>query len=134
MDSHIKVLGVLRIVYGAIGILIGVCALALFGGIGALVGITDRSSDAIAAVPILGFIGVFAFLFFAVLSVPGIVAGWGLLRYQPWARILTIVLSCLDLLNFPLGTAVGVYGLWVLLSAETTARFTRTTPVPYSYR
>ena len=130
MDSHVKVLGVLRIVYGAIGVLIGVGALALFGGIGALVGVTEGDADAWAAVPILGFIGIAAFLFFAVLSVPGIIAGWGLLRYQPWARILTIVLSCLDLLNFPLGTAVGVYGLWVLFAPETTARFTRT-PVQY---
>jgi ABC-type Fe3+ transport system permease subunit len=57
------------------------------------------------------------------LSIPGIVAGIGLLYYKPWARILTIVLCALGLLNFPLGTGLGVYGLWVLLSPETTRLF-----------
>jgi hypothetical protein len=29
---------------------------------------------------------------------------------------LTIVLSVLDLIHVPFGTALGIYGLWVLLS------------------
>ena len=53
-----------------------------------------------------------------VLSVPGIIAGVGLLSYQPWARILTIVLSILDLISIPFGTALGIYGLWVLFTTE----------------
>ena len=58
-----------------------------------------------------------------VLSLPGIIAGIGLLKLQPWARILAIVISALDLLNVPIGTALGVYGLWVLLQAETERLF-----------
>ena len=89
------------------------------------VGMTQEGSDAMVAVPVLGAIGLMALLFFAVLSIPGIVAGWGLMKYQPWARVLTIVLSCLDLFNFPLGTALGVYGLWVLFSPQGSAMFQR---------
>jgi hypothetical protein len=48
----------------------------------------------------------------------GFLAGWGLLRREPWARMLTIVLSFLALFNVPFGTALGIYSLWVLLSAE----------------
>jgi len=33
--------------------------------------------------------------------------------------ILAIVLSVLGLVNFPFGTALGAYGLWVLLSKST---------------
>jgi hypothetical protein len=51
-----------------------------------------------------------------ILSLPGIVAGVGLLKYRPWARVLTIVLSALNLMNIPFGTILGVYGLWVMLS------------------
>ena len=58
-----------------------------------------------------------------VLSLPGIIAGIGLLKLQPWARILAIVISALNLLNVPIGTALGVYGLWVLLQAETERLF-----------
>ena len=48
----------------------------------------------------------------------GFLAGWGLLQREPWARILTIVLSFLALFNLPLGTALGIYSLWVLLPAQ----------------
>ena len=53
-----------------------------------------------------------------VLSLPGIIAGVGLLKFRPWARIVTIVLSALNLMNIPFGTILGVYGLWVMLSDD----------------
>ena len=48
----------------------------------------------------------------------GFFAGWGLLRHEPWARMLTIVLSFLALFNVPLGSALGIYSMWVLLPAQ----------------
>jgi hypothetical protein len=49
----------------------------------------------------------------------GFCAGWGLMHREPWARTLTLVLSFLVLfINIPIGTAVGVYTMWVLLPAE----------------
>ncbi len=48
----------------------------------------------------------------------GIIAGWGLLERQPWARMLAIVLGCFNLLDMPFGTALGIYTLWVLLPAR----------------
>jgi hypothetical protein len=45
----------------------------------------------------------------------GFIAGWGLLRREPWARIVALVLAFLALLNVPFGTAIGVCTLWVLL-------------------
>lgn len=51
-------------------------------------------------------------------AVVGIVAGWGLLERQPWARMLAIVLGCFSLLDMPFGTALGIYTLWVLLPAR----------------
>jgi hypothetical protein len=45
----------------------------------------------------------------------GFIAGWGLLRREPWARLMTLVLAFLALFNIPFGTAIGVYTLWVLL-------------------
>jgi hypothetical protein len=112
-------------VYGALGLALGVVGLLFFGGLGAVVGMTNADPNSIIAVPILGAIGVIAFLFFGVLSLPGVLAGYGLLKYRPWARILTIILSCLDLFNFPIGTALGVYGLWVLFSPRVSAMFER---------
>jgi hypothetical protein len=71
----------------------------------------------------LGGIGAFAFLVLLVISLPGLIAGIGLLQFKPWARILAIIVSALDLIHIPLGTALGIYGFWVLLSRETEMLF-----------
>jgi hypothetical protein len=117
METHVKVLAVLHIVLGAIGVLIGVGVFLVMGGVAGLVHM-DGDSDAAEVIPILGAVGGFVLILFLVLSVPGIIAGIGLLSFQPWSRILTIVLSVLDLLSIPFGTALGVYGLWVLCNKE----------------
>jgi hypothetical protein len=83
----------------------------------------DGDDDAGQVVALLGAAGGLVLIIMLVLSVPGIIAGIGLLSFQPWARILTIVLSVLDLMNIPLGTILGVYGLWVLLSNESERLF-----------
>ena len=78
--------------------------------------------------PILGIVGSALLLAVLTLSIPGIIAGFGLLKLRPWARILAIVLSAIGLINFPFGTVVGIYGLWVLLSPETERLFTVPSP------
>ena len=117
MQTHVKVLAVLHIVFGALGVLIGLGIFVFFGGVAGLVQM-DHDPDAAFVVPMLGAIGGFVMIVLLVLSVPGIIAGIGLLSYQPWARILTIVLSILDLISIPFGTALGIYGLWVLFKKE----------------
>lgn len=123
MQTHVRVLAVLHIVFGAMGLVAGIGMLVLFGGLAGLAAINDRSGDAAAALPILGAIGGLIFVLALVLSLPEIIAGVGLINYRPWARILAIVLSVLMLLQLPFGTALGFYGLWVLLSAEGAALF-----------
>jgi len=117
VETQVKVLGVLHIVLGGLGVLAAVGLLALFGGIAGVVHVSNEP-DAEAAVPILGLVGTVLFVVIVVVSLPGIIAGIGLLQYREWARILTIVLSVLDLLNIPFGTALGIYGLIVLFQDD----------------
>jgi hypothetical protein len=63
--------------------------------------------------PFLGVIGILISGF----AIAGVIAGWGLIKHAPWARMLAIVLGCISLVHFPFGTALGVYTLWVLLPA-----------------
>ena len=125
MDSHVRILGILRIVMGCLGLTAGLALFLFFGGIASLVGATAATHDpqAALAVPLLTFLGGIVFFVLLILSLPSIVAGAGLLKFRPWARLLTIVLSAIDLLNVPLGTALGIYGLWVLLSRNTEMLF-----------
>jgi hypothetical protein len=126
MQSHVRILGILHIVLGALGALAGLVILLIFGGIAGFVGANvaaEGGVDAQAAAPIVAMVGGAIAIFLLLISLPGIIAGIGLLQYREWARILTIVLSAFDLLNVPLGTLLGVYGLWVLLQKETADLF-----------
>jgi hypothetical protein len=123
MATHVKALGILHIVFGCLGILLGLAALALFGGLAALIGMKEGSPDALVGMGVLGIVGVAGFLVLLLLSLPGLIAGFGLMAFKPWARILTIVLSAIELLNVPFGTALGLYGFWVLLHPETEVLF-----------
>ena len=126
MAAHVRILGILNIVLGSLGLIFGIFALIFLGGIGAIAGIAaDQPSDAVLALPILGGIGLLVFLLIAVFTAPCIIAGIGLLKFRPWARTLTIVMSAFNLLNVPFGTALGIYGLWVLLSTEGERLFVR---------
>lgn len=74
--------------------------------------------------PLFSIFGSYSLVFGAV----GIVAGWGLMQRRHWARVLAIVLSFLRLLNFPFGTALGIYTLVILLPAGGAAEWDRIAP------
>jgi len=123
METHVKVLAALDIALGGIGVC-GAALLALImGGAAGIVGISG-DPDATRAVPIIALTGAAVVAVIALVSLPGIIIGIGLFRLRPWARIAGIVLSILSLMMIPFGTAVGIYGLWVLFSRETERLFT----------
>ncbi len=125
MATHVRILGALHLVFGGLGVILGLVALLFFGGLAGFVGAAHRSPDAAIAVPILGAIGGVIFIVAALISLPSLFAGFGLLRFRPWARILTLILSGFDLLHVPFGTMLGFYGFWVLLSREGEQLFAR---------
>jgi hypothetical protein len=115
MEQHIKILGILNIIAGAMIAFGGLILLMIFGGIYAVVRSTP---SAITAQPVIGIIGLGLAMFLLVLSIPSIIAGIGLLYVKPWARVFAIIVSILHLPHIPFGTALGIYGLWVLFSPE----------------
>ncbi len=124
MREHIRILGILNIIMGGLGALAGCIILLVMGGIATFIssGIQNGNygevGDAGVAAPIVATIGLAVAIFLFLLSLPSIIGGWGLLHYRPWSRILMIVISVLNLFHVPLGTALGVYGLWVLFSED----------------
>src|SRR5882724_11418361 len=111
MRQHVPILGWCFIVYHAIVALVGICIGALVGGAGAISG--ERE-----AMFITGTVGIFIASLLIVISLPGIIAGIGLLKYRPWARIMAIIIGALHLFSFPFGTALGIFALVVLLNNE----------------
>jgi hypothetical protein len=123
MLTHVKVLGVLYLVMSGIGLLFALLIFFALGTAASIVGMSASPEDAAIAIPILGITGTALSMLLLLLSLPGLVTGWGLLKLRPWARIVGIVLAVIGLVNFPIGTAVGVYALWVLLTKETERLF-----------
>ena len=116
MEQHVKILGILHLVFSAIGILVAV--LIFFGAVGGGL----LSGDAAGAL-IASSVGLVVALIVLVFVLPGLIAGYGLLKYKSWARILAIVLGALNILNFPFGTALGAYTIWALTRPEVQRAF-----------
>ena len=112
MKKHITAVAALHIGFGVLGIIIGFVLFALLSGIGAIA--EDGNAQFV-----LWIIGTSLGAFLIVISIPGIVAGMGLLKFKEWARILTLIISAIDLINIPFGTALGIYSIWVLVQDET---------------
>ena len=122
MNTHVKVVGWLYIIMSALDLLAAACLSSLiFGG-----GLISQDQTAMA---VTGIVSLVCGGLLLLLAIPGLIVGIGLLKFKEWARILGIILSVLNLLNFPLGTALGIYALIILLNDETTPLFQE--PVEY---
>lgn len=120
MEKHVTVVAILNLVFGVIKILVGGFLFIVIAGGGLLSG--DPEAMAITSI-----VGTVLAIVFVLLAIPEIIAGLGLLKYQRWARILTIIIAVLDLIQFPVGTLIGIYELWVMLDEKTMPLFEKTT-------
>ncbi|MFL6417224.1 MAG: hypothetical protein ACJ74Y_16320 [Bryobacteraceae bacterium] len=138
MRDHIKILGILNIIMGCLTASIGLVTLFVLGGLAGAISwaaVSSAQSGTMLAAPIISLIGLGVAAFFVLLGLPSIIGGWGLLMLKPWARVFTVVVSAFHLIHVPLGTALGIYGLWVLLSEESRMILTDrpNTNLPMSY-
>jgi len=116
--QHIKILGVMFIVWGALSVLFGIGFFLFMVGIGTATGCGE-------AMAILSIVATVVAGLCLVTGIPEIIAGWGLLERRRWSRWLTLVLAILNLIDIPFGTALGIYALWVLFKPESEMILTR---------
>ena len=122
LHLHATILGWLFIVGNALFFVTGVFVFLLLAGIGVATGDSQAAA-------ILGVTGTAVGLLLTVLGIPGIVAGYGLLIRKAWGRILAIVVGVLGLINFPIGTAIGIYALFVLFQETASDYFGPSKPI-----
>ena len=116
MKQHVTVVGALYIGLGILKLFAAAVALAAIVGGGVLSG----DAEAMLITAVVGpAVGLFLFL----LALPSIVGGVGLLKGKSWARILVLILGIFYLIDFPIGTMIGLYTIWVLLNQETALLF-----------
>jgi len=105
MQQHVPILGWLYVVSHAVFLTGGF--VLLLAGLAPVAGETEP-------IWMLGVVGTGVGLLMAALGLPGLLAGYGLLTRKPWGRLLAMAIGILGLVNFPFGTAIGIYTLWVL--------------------
>lgn len=121
METHVKILAWVNLIFDGIGVLIGVAVMA---GASLLVHFVEfASQDVNFPAPVLQIVAGVILGVIVILSLPCLILGYGLLNFRPWARILGIVLAALNLLNVPFGTVLSLYAFWILLKPETEALF-----------
>lgn len=116
LGQHVRFLGWLFAALGLVGLLVATFVFLLL----TTIGLASGDPDARVVLPV---VGISVGFFVAMLSLPGLVAGYGLVKRRPWARYLALVIAFFNLVNIPLGTMLGLYSFWVLLQSEAAAYF-----------
>lgn len=117
LESHLRTLGTLWIVAGAL-FLIPSAGMFFLGSFARFVVHGNPFAQTLGPI-FLSILGGTIML----VGLGGILVGWGLRNREPWARTVAIVLGILALFHPLLGTALGVYTLWVLLSENAEAEY-----------
>jgi len=107
-ELHAKIVGWIRIVSSSLFLCAGLVLFILLTGIGFV-------ADDRVALGVLSIVGTVVGGLLVLLGIPGILAGIGVLAHKSWGRVLTIIIGIIDLVNFPVGTLVGVYTIFVLM-------------------
>ena len=117
MKKHVTVVGALHIGFAILGLVGALVVFLLINFAQSFVEGEEIPIRVLTAVKIFipAMIGVIALL--------SLIGGIGLFSYRQWARILIIVMSAINCLNVPIGTAKGVYSIWALLQDETIKLF-----------
>ncbi len=116
MKQHVIAVAWLQIGLSIVWMLVMFAVALLLWGIG----LSSHDRD---VVEILTIIAPIIIVFGILTAVPSIIGGIFLLKFKEWSRILVIIISFIDLIIFPIGTAVGIYSLWVLLNKDTIKLF-----------
>ena len=113
MESHKRILGILFIISGAIEILLLLFVSAFISTIIPIIGDQAEPDAEWVFTWLVPFIQIIATVVICLFSIPSIIGGIGLLNNKSWAMLLVLILGCFKLFSFPIGTAIGIYTIWV---------------------
>ena len=120
MTSHVKLLAMLQLAWGGMGLLLGVALLLLAVGAAAIARTTE--GDSLTA----GFTALLFVVFATALALGGWANAWAgraLRQHRSPGRTGTLLLAVLNLFVLPFGTALAIYSFWVLLHNDARALF-----------
>jgi hypothetical protein len=101
-----RLLGILHLVYSGLMVIPSIAVLVTFS----FLGILDGDPETVSILTLIG--GIVSGILI-VLATPSLIVGIGLLNNKNWALILALVIGVLNILNFPFGTALGIFSIYV---------------------
>lgn len=113
MESHKKILGILYIISGVLQMFVLALVATFLSTLFPYIA-QEAGPDGAWVIEWIGHLiplllwGIV--LFFAV---PSVIGGIGMLQQKSWALTLLLIMGCFKLFSFPVGTALGVYTIWV---------------------
>jgi hypothetical protein len=127
VQQHVQTLGILWCIYGAYRavtgilaalVLAGISAHGRFGGWGA-----PPDFPFMQGAPWMAGLATFVAVFMLISAALAFLVGFSLMTRKPWGRVLAIVMGVLALIKIPVGTALGIYTLWVLAPGPSGAEY-----------
>ncbi|MBI4751480.1 MAG: hypothetical protein HY774_23620 [Acidobacteria bacterium] len=145
MEGHIKLVGILHVIFGLIGVLGSLVLMVVFFFFGAgavsFLLTQGKGGDSVAAAGVVGVITLIVVVLVAVMIVWSfltVLVGWGVMKLKNWARIVAIILAIINIISaLPSAFSVvgliwalicsplAIYTLWVLMSENGAKAFQR---------
>jgi hypothetical protein len=126
-EEHNKALGICHLVYGALGTLMMLAILLMFG---AIIFAIPAGPDDGPPKALLLIISLFMLIYSLIFTLPSFIAGYAMLKHKHWARTASIVAAVLETMSFPIGTAVAVYSFWFMFSDAGKAFYSKLSTYP----
>jgi len=117
MKKHVTIVAALHIGFGFLGLIGAIVIFFLFDFA------QSQVYDVDVADTVLNILKLLVPLLLGLGRILSIIGGFGLLAYKQWGRIIIIIMSAVNCLNIPIGTAKGVYSLWALVQDDTIRLF-----------
>ena len=113
LDGHKKVLGILYVISAVLTIAGMVLLRAILSLVFSIALDKADPDDRMVLDMILSFAQFLPYFIVIFISIPTLITGVGLLTHQRWAPLFALIMGCLKLFSFPIGTAIGVYAIWI---------------------
>jgi hypothetical protein len=99
-------------IFAAIGILVLLFIFGFGSAVLFTVGAEDPDIPGVVKLLPAGF-GLFISIIIALTGIPNFIAAYGLFKNRPWKMTVALLAGILNLPSIPLGTAAGIYAIWV---------------------
>jgi len=113
MESHKRILGILYVVSGLMLILGMLVVSLVFSMVFPMIFDHAQIDEQWVLVWVVPFVRTIVAIVIILMALPSLIGGWGLLTQKSWAMTLVLIVGCLKLFSFPIGTAIGIYTIWV---------------------